>query len=379
MTGRRFFPAAFLVLLGAAAACPSGAHAAPELKKLYVLIAVDTVNIPQDCAVDRDNLRKLLAAGIPSDRYQVTVLEGKGMNRRNILDYYRRLRVGKDDGLVFLFSGHGAVNQGDGEHYLQVQAEQGGKVEALARRDVRETMRGMGAGLVVLFTDACSDVLDLGRPAAPPPGAHAPLVRVAPGYRRLLFEARGVVDVNGSTYGSSGWSTPETGGWFTRSLLDCFGAVAEDERATWPDFLARLSVRTHETFVMGKQKLLQEARRPLDEEMKRLDKQPTQRPQAYFLPDCRMGLEVLERKDRKGALPDGRGVWVRNTLQGSPAERAGLKRGEVIVRIDGRDVRNVDDFDRAMFGVQDRSGVEVKLTVVGLDGKQREQAVPLVP
>jgi len=44
-------------------------------------------------------------------------------------------------------------------------------------------------------------------------------------------------------------------------------------------------------------------------------------------------------------------VIVASVDEGSPAERAGLRRGDVILRIAGEKIRNYEDARRALYGV----------------------------
>src|ERR1700693_5959298 len=61
-------------------------------------------------------------------------------------------------------------------------------------------------------------------------------------------------------------------------------------------------------------------------------------------------------------LPKETGVIVLSTESGSPAQRAGLKEGDVIVALEGQPVAGVDDLHRVLTDV--RVGVSCKLTIV---------------
>lgn len=377
------------LLAGLLALSAPQAGRAADLDKLHVLIAVDTEdpNIGRDCVKDRDNFKKLLAEGIPASRYEVTVLEGKQMTRDNVLGHFRRLKVGGQHGLVFLFSGHGAVNRGDGEHYMQMQ----GSERLLARKDVREAMVKTGAGLAVLLTEAGANLIDL-KPAPAPrpkdrisvrglkvpdgPGSNRPATDpIKPGYRQLFFAARGVADINGAMTGTSDWSDPEGGSIFVRGLLQTLIDKRDDSDLTWPAVYADLIEKTRATFADWKKKTLEEVRRGAlevgREEREALEKQADQTPQAFLLPDCKVGLIV----EGQG----GKGVRVLSVLLDGPAHRAGLKPGDVITRMDGRDVREVKDYDAALDQALERPGAEVKLGVAGPDGKARELKMSLAP
>jgi S1-C subfamily serine protease len=59
-------------------------------------------------------------------------------------------------------------------------------------------------------------------------------------------------------------------------------------------------------------------------------------------------------------LPEREGVLVRAVEDGSPADRAGLERGDLIVASGDRPVEDVD----ALYGALDGAGATLPLTVV---------------
>jgi C-terminal processing protease CtpA/Prc len=74
----------------------------------------------------------------------------------------------------------------------------------------------------------------------------------------------------------------------------------------------------------------------------------------------------VEAEDLRGALgnyfgaPDGEGILVRNVFNGTPAEKAGLKAGDVITSIDGKRVRSISDL-RAQLKASKSEGKTVKI------------------
>jgi S1-C subfamily serine protease len=67
-------------------------------------------------------------------------------------------------------------------------------------------------------------------------------------------------------------------------------------------------------------------------------------------------------------------VEVVEIVEGSPAALAGLRPEDIIVALDGTEVRGVDDIQRLM--TAERIGETVTATVVR---QERELSVPLVP
>jgi len=73
----------------------------------------------------------------------------------------------------------------------------------------------------------------------------------------------------------------------------------------------------------------------------------------------RLGVAIVppraaRRLRRAVGLPERDGVLVRGVLEGSPADRAGLERGDLIVALDGSPVESVD----ALFGALDAAPLE---------------------
>ncbi len=77
-----------------------------------------------------------------------------------------------------------------------------------------------------------------------------------------------------------------------------------------------------------------------------------------------------------GVVPDfgyaGTGVRLGGTTPGSPAEKAGLKEGDVVIKLDGKPVASLADFSAALRGMSAGQSVVVTFT---RDGK--EQTVPV--
>ena len=67
---------------------------------------------------------------------------------------------------------------------------------------------------------------------------------------------------------------------------------------------------------------------------------------AMFIARPKLGIDAEDLDGQLGSYfgaPDGEGVLVRGVNAGSPAEKAGLKAGDVIVKLDGERIRTVGD------------------------------------
>ena len=94
---------------------------------------------------------------------------------------------------------------------------------------------------------------------------------------------------------------------------------------------------------------------------------------------CRRERRSPTRRVSFGTMPDfsfeGPGVKVEGVVPGSPAEKAGVKAGDVVLKLDGKDVANLRDFSEKLKGMT--PGQVVKATL-RRDGKDLEVAVTLV-
>ena len=80
----------------------------------------------------------------------------------------------------------------------------------------------------------------------------------------------------------------------------------------------------------------------------------------------------------EGLVPQGgRGVLVRRVLPGSPAARAGLHRGDLILRINGRRATSVAQVRTAMASMT--PGGRLDLQVLGQNGKRKVTVSPVMP
>lgn len=67
---------------------------------------------------------------------------------------------------------------------------------------------------------------------------------------------------------------------------------------------------------------------------------------AIFIARPKLGIDAEDLDGQLGSYfgaPDGEGVLVRGVNAGSPAEKAGLKAGDVIIKLDGERIRTVGD------------------------------------
>jgi hypothetical protein len=361
---------AFAVLVGLSATLSWAAPAsAQELTKLRALLVIDP-EVHQSGEADRDTIKALLLANIPPDRLELEVYEGTDACRDKIRRFFGGpANAGQEAALLYI-SAHGAIRPSDREHVIQLTGQSilGRKAELIDRSDLRALLTARNPGLAVLLTDACSNYEPGLNALATPRGAKNPPAQVAPGFRKLFFLSRGLVDINGSTEGHRGWADEQEGGLFTRSLGGVLSSRKGDPTVSWNDAYLKLRFATEDAYKEYKPRELQRggaARAPgADEEMKALTEQKTQSPQAYKLPENSLGLVLV-------GLGGGVGVRVRSVLLDSPAQKAGLRLDDNITDVNGQAVGTVADWNRVTATATAGSGASLRLKVRGSDKQDR--------
>jgi C-terminal processing protease CtpA/Prc len=78
----------------------------------------------------------------------------------------------------------------------------------------------------------------------------------------------------------------------------------------------------------------------------------------------RLGIDGEDLSGQLGAYfgaPDGEGILVHEVHQGSPAEKAGIKAGDVLIKFDGERIRTVGDLREKLAGVREQKKVKLGL------------------
>jgi hypothetical protein len=278
-------------LAGQAGAQADAASQAPEHRRLLALLVIDTnSNLAESVACDLHTMEGLLRNNIPEGRLEVKVLKKDDVTREKILDHYRKLEVKPTDALLFFYAGHGATDPELGHCFvLQHNNDKPErKYKVLSRRELRDVMQEKQAGLVVILTDCCSNIVRLKESKRPVTEFNPPR-EINPVARNLFFQHRGIVDITASTNEAS-WGDDVRGGLFTRSLrAGIEGKVADidankDGFVTWAEFFPVLVKKTNDEYLRYKSDHIR------SEEGKDLAKQKEQVPRLYrLLPDAPLG------------------------------------------------------------------------------------------
>jgi hypothetical protein len=352
------------------------------LDRIRVLIVIDTgdPNLRSAVLKDRHNLKRALKDLIPADRYTVDEMVGENNTPDKVIGYYRDLKTGPNEGLVFYFSGHGATLPDRDKVYRQQVMAMGHvpkkrKGYLFPRETLVNAMPFKNAGLAVVLTDCCANHI----PYTLPPLVSSPATvgarlgdegpkEIAPVVRNLFFEARGIIDVTAADHDVAGFD-PDAGSFFTLALahllredVASFNPLNKDF-LRWKDFFPRLREETNKEMQYYKRK--------------RGDKDDaTQYAKAFQLggeanevnrPRWRFGVQAKDH--------GGDGVLCRRVFPNTPAASEGLEDGDVILTINGQAIKSQGDFAYAI----DTSDGTIKVAVRKANGETLTREIKLEP
>lgn len=230
------------------------------LGRIHVLLVCDTNDetIGADTDLDRQKLTETLHGSfeVHGQRQMLSwhVLTGNNVTKDRILKYYEDLNVAENDTLLFLFSGHGALDRGRGQFLGMNQGP------PLFRSELRGVMVAQHARLAIILTDACASYTDASESPQTEPStrgagsavASIPIFgsKIVPAnwdvVEDLMLEATGLIDVNSSEDGKPSYSRSDFGGYFIDGLAHEFGETVEDldiddnGQVSWPEFLGHV-------------------------------------------------------------------------------------------------------------------------------------------
>jgi hypothetical protein len=338
-----------LMALGAAEA-----HAAPPAKPrdeplsvIHVLVVADTnANIGASVKIDEDNFTGAISKGVAkAERVDLTRLDGDNATPDKIKDYYKNLKVGQNEGVVFFYAGHGATIEK--EHTLTLSAGN------FKRKDLLGVLKATKAPLIVCLTDCCSTQIVGGRVVKTSGGSED-----NPVVLNLFFQSRGVVDITAATLDFS-MGDDTKGGFFTRSLCSCLhdepenlAAPSDNGFVTWNAFFDKVKLATHNVaadYVRNVQKnggVPQVTDQiPLAWSLGGERLSPANAPQQSL----RFGVKVTKN--------NGDDLRIDEVIDGSPARNAGFEAGDVLLKVNDTPLQSVADFKPVIDGANGRVAI----------------------
>jgi hypothetical protein len=364
--------------LGLPASPAAGQGKAPlRPPKLYAVLIIDSdSSLRDDVLQDRNQLRRVLRQTFATrpHRLELAVLEGRAVTPAGILGHLQKLRgkVRDIDTVFCHYSGHGTTR--DGKHVLTLTSGD------LPRARLRSALTALKVRQVVLTSDACSNDATQaeGRAMKRLPDADWEVLEM------LFFHHRGVTDINGCQNGAFCWNyagpgKKPLGGVFTLSLARLMCGKVEDftrgrsaahfvssaassrgassRFVTWGEFVQPLKQRTNALF--------REISRTEPNPRHAIRQQGHQTPQVFSL-GTRAPQQITDRKWLFGAevgRPKDGGAVVEQVYSGTPAARAGFRKGDVVVALNGRKVASGAGFLRLV--EQSNGQLRIDLTRAG--------------
>ncbi len=238
---------------------PTATAQGAEAARLHVLLVIDSQGKnagPLGIMTDGVNLQRAFQEFFRDQgltrRATLTVLSGARATPQSVLTYYRNLKTGPSDAVVFFYSGHGATDRRRG-HMLTL------RWGTLLRQDLRRAMTRQRPRLAVILTDCCADLTGLRRSVAeeelartemPLLPERAPTRGGGTVARQLFLQHRGLVDINAAQTGKSASGTAQRGGFFTSSLITLLSQPLEaidvnrDRFVEWREFFPAVQRQT---------------------------------------------------------------------------------------------------------------------------------------
>ncbi len=296
----RKFVVAILVLISFIL-CVSQSHA----QKIHLLIAADTndESIGQGVAKNVPNLETWFRAHVPTKDLTISKVTGRNFSRQGILSAVDRINPRSSDGLVVIVCCHGAYSRNG--HYLSMHSQQN-----LYRKDLVAKVKLQGAGTDVVITDACNiflepPTMEFGFEGEPPS-------QIAPLFKSLFLDARGVVDINSASEGQVSWTCSQDGSFFINVVGDILINKAHT-KMNWHQFVALLDRGLKDVYKSN----------------------------GGSLSDSRTGYTQREQNVRVWSLPD------KSSLP-NPHKLYYLRKGDVILSVNGVAVKNGAEYKGAV-------------------------------
>ncbi len=133
--------------------------------KLHLLIVANTedASIGSTCVIDKNATLKTFGeiAEYMKIPFEPTVIFGKNYNKNNVENAINALQPGKDDIVIFYYSGHGFSNLNDGNTFPYIDLrtkdfESIGGANAMNMQQIYNNIKLKGARLNIVLSDCCN-------------------------------------------------------------------------------------------------------------------------------------------------------------------------------------------------------------------------------
>ena len=343
---------------------------------IHVVIAADgRAGFGENLVTDYKNMERLFKENVPVSRLNLVTMKMDQITPDNILETVNQVKLADGDTLVFYYSGHGAFDANNGGQYFQLK-DKNGKSEELQRRTLLAALKDKKARLTVLLSDCCNiDQKSSGESKDTPRSVKSPN-EISPVFDALFVKPEGVVDITSSKRGEASFvdtTTKKRGSCFTWPLVALLEKHRDDDSMTWAAFVGDLKTDVQKAFL----ECWPDGYK-FNPPMNGISIQKTQTVDVYgSLPDnattnAANNADHVADSNNSGprfgvrAVNHSGGVRVTEIVQNGPGHRAGFEIGDLIIEINGKPIRNEDDYSSAI----DESPKTMNVKVVNVnDGR----------
>lgn len=213
---------------------------------LHVISFCNTLDPKIGCAEDSERTIRessLIGAFLGYD-VSFYLGEGEECSNENLMNALNSLRCGKDDVVLFYYSGHGTRSPQDKSEFPQMCLKYQGydQDKFVAVHTVVEKLQKTGARFTLVVTDCCNSTasgVSVKSLVSKDGGAVSDEEMIARNYRKLFLENPGMVVVTSSKKGQTSAGGKGLGGLFSSQFFESslYAAVTGAIPATWNDVL----------------------------------------------------------------------------------------------------------------------------------------------
>ncbi|GEM_PF-1379184 len=204
---------------------------------LHGVIVADTLDlsIGSDIDMKKMSTRFKNFAGKSGLQYKEIILQGKNRTQKNVSSTVQNLQVGKDDTVIFYYTGHGYRFESDKSPWPSLAMADDKGIDSVW---VLKTLVAKKPRFILVMVDACNNKI---------PDNAIPTVRnyssektsLPESYKKLFAQYKGIIITSGSSPGQYSFGGRPQGGIYTGSFLESLDQELMSKNPDWNNIFSR--------------------------------------------------------------------------------------------------------------------------------------------